>query len=67
VTLLRPAEKVKLGGKTFSRSDSRNSSGMYHSQFVTKVRDYLILFDFHAQTEEEMLKLAETMQTVRFQ
>ena len=63
--LLAPAQ-LSLAGHTFVRIDVLQADGKYHSQFVTVAGDYLLGFDLYAATDEQLMALVQTMQSVHF-
>lgn len=65
--VLVPITEVTLDGHKFVRVDVVTPTGEYQSEFVSVVRDYLVGFDFRAQSERELVDMAETMKSVKFQ
>ena len=64
---IRGPENMLISGHKFVRTDFRFRPGSLLSKFVTLDGDYLIEFDFRAADEEDLAKLADTMQTIKFQ
>jgi hypothetical protein len=65
--VLMPVHEVTLDGYKFVRVDVITPTGEYLSEFVSVMRDYLVGFDFRAQSERELAEMAETMKSVKFQ
>jgi hypothetical protein len=63
--LVRPQE-VAFDGHSFVRAAVITPNGDYQSQYVTVIGDYLVGFDFRAESEREMIEMAETMKTIKF-
>ncbi len=63
--LVRP-QQVAFDGHTFVRGSVITPNGDYQSQYVTIIGDYLVGFDFRAESEREMIEMAETMKTIKF-
>jgi hypothetical protein len=61
----RPHE-VTLDGHSFVRVDVRGPDGVYVSQFVTVMGDYLVGFDFRADSQREMAGIVDTAKTIKF-
>ena len=66
VVLQKPKE-VSISGHTFMRVDIIAPGGIYHSQFVTIVGDYLVGFDFLTTSQAELSSVTATIDTVKFQ
>lgn len=66
-TTIVPPQEVKLGGHSFVRVEIITANGTYQSQFVTVIGDYLVGFDFRAESQKEMDDMAETTKTIKFQ
>jgi hypothetical protein len=64
--LVRPQE-VTFDGHAFARASVITPTGEFHSQYVTVIGEYLVGFDFRAQSERELVEMTETMKTIKFQ
>lgn len=64
--VLFPPQEVSLDGHDFVRVDVITPTGEYVSEYVSILKDYLVGFDFRAQSEKEMVEMAETMKTLKF-
>ncbi len=65
--VLEPIHEVTLDGHTFVRVDVLSPTGEYVSEFVSTMRDYLVGFDFRAQSQRELVEMTETMKSLKFQ
>jgi hypothetical protein len=63
--LVRPHE-LMLDGHTFVRVELITAPGTYQSRYITVIGDYLVGFDFLAQSEREMVEIANTIKSVKF-
>lgn len=63
--LRRPQEQT-FSGRKFMRSDLLHDGSHYEALLDTTVRNYLLVFEFHGRTQEEMDSLARTMESVHF-
>jgi hypothetical protein len=63
--LASPVE-VQLDGHPFVRVDVLGADGIYHSQFVAVMNDYLVGFDFRAQSEKEMIEMEISVKGIKF-
>lgn len=64
--VLIPPQEISLDGHDFVRVDVIMPTGEYVSEYVSILKDYLVGFDFRAQSEKEMVEMAETMKTLKF-
>jgi hypothetical protein len=64
--VLVPPREVTLGGHSFVCVNVITPSGTYQSQFVAVLGDYLVGFDFRAESQREMEDMANTMNTIKF-
>ena len=64
-TIVKP-QHLTFDGHDFVRADIVTSTGVYRTQFVTIIGDYLIGFEFHADSEKERALGADSMKTVKF-
>jgi hypothetical protein len=64
--VLMPVHEVTLNGNKFVRVDVITPTGEYVSEFVSVIREYLVGFDFRAQSERELAEMTETMKTLKF-
>ena len=64
--LVRPQE-VAFDGHSFVRASVITPNGEYHSQYVTVLGNYLVGFDFRADSERELVEMTEMMKSIRFQ
>ena len=64
--VLMPVHEVTLDGHKFVRVDVITPTGEYVSEFVSVIREYLVGFDFRAQSERELAEMTETMKTLKF-
>lgn len=64
--VLVPPQEISLDGHGFVRVDVITPTGEYVSEYVSVINDYLVGFDFRAQSEKEMVEMAETMKTLKF-
>lgn len=64
--VLMPVHEVILDGNKFVRVDVITPTGEYVSEFVSVIREYLVGFDFRAQSERELAEMTETMKTLKF-
>jgi hypothetical protein len=64
--VLMPVHEVILDGYKFVRVDVITPTGEYLSEFVSVIQDYLVGFDFRAQSERELAEISETMKTLKF-
>jgi hypothetical protein len=60
-------QKVEIGGHEFIRADIIMPDGVYRSQFVTAVNDYLVGFEFQALSQREANEIIETTKNIKFQ
>ncbi|MGC2193282.1 MAG: hypothetical protein WA628_01315 [Terriglobales bacterium] len=60
------SQEVAFDGHTFVRGEVITPNGNYQAQYVTVIGDYLVGFDFRAESEREMVEMAETMKTIKF-
>src|ERR1700751_1538330 len=65
--VLEPIHEVSLDGHTFVRVDVLSPTGEYVSEFVSVMRDYLVGFNFRAQSQRELVEMTETMKSLKFQ
>jgi hypothetical protein len=65
--LLREPEQRTFSGRKFVRTDLIHNDSHYEALFDTTVRSYLLLFQFHGRTKEEMDTLARTMESIQFE
>jgi len=63
--LVRPQEAA-FDGHTFIRASVITANGDYHSQYVTVIDDYLVGFDFRAESERELVEMTEMMKSIKF-
>ena len=64
--VLFPPQEISLDGHDFVRVDVITPTGEYVSEYVSILKDYLVGFDFRAQSEKEMAEMSETMKTLKF-
>ena len=64
--LVAPQE-VTYNGHTFTRVQLITPGGQYQSRYITEIGEYLVGFDFLAESERELVELSETIKSVRFQ
>jgi len=62
---LNPAHRITLGGHEFSRIDYRKGE-IFQSLLATEWRGYLLTFDLVAPGAQDLDKLAESLQSLRF-
>jgi hypothetical protein len=55
-----------FSGHEFIESDLMHNDAHYEAVFETKTRDYLLIFQFHGRTQEEMNTLAKSMESLKF-
>lgn len=60
-------QQLAFDGHPFVRASVITPNGEYHSQYVTIMGDYLVGFDFRAESERELVEIAEMMKSIRFQ
>jgi len=60
-------QKINIAGHEFVRADVITPSGVYRSQFVTAVNDYLVGFEFQALSKKEADAMVDTTKTIKFQ
>jgi hypothetical protein len=49
------------------RASVITSTGDFHSEYITVLGDYLVGFDFRAQSERELVEMTEMMKSIKFQ
>jgi hypothetical protein len=64
--LVQPME-VTYYEHTFARVEVIDPAGNYQARYITIVGDYLLGFDFLAESERELAEISNTIKTVRFQ
>lgn len=64
--VLFPPQEVSIDGHDFVRVDVITPTGEYVSEYVSVLKEYLVGFDFRAQSEREMTEMSETMKTLKF-
>ena len=64
--VLASPQDVQLDGHPFVRVDVIGPDGIYHSRFVTVIGDYLVGFDFRAESAREMIEMENTTKSVKF-
>jgi hypothetical protein len=64
--VLVPPQEVTLGGHSFACVNVITPDGTYQSEFVAVMGDYLVGFDFRAESQKEMEEMANTMNTIKF-
>jgi hypothetical protein len=62
-----PPQEITLDGHSFVSVEVATPDGTYQSQFVTAIGDYLVGFDFRAESQKELEDMASTMKTIKFQ
>ncbi len=65
--VLASPRDVTLDGHSFVRVDVITPTGEYESQFLAVMGDYLVGFDFRAESQREMTEMTDTMKTIKFQ
>ena len=65
--IITKPERVTFDGHEFERASIETPAGEYRTQFVTIVGDYLIGFEFHAESQAEQALDVDSMKTVKFQ
>ena len=65
--LLTSPQEVVFDGHTFMRASVITATGDYHSEYITVLGDYLVGFDFRAQSERELVVMTEMMKSIKFQ
>jgi hypothetical protein len=64
---LRGPQQQDFSGRKFMRSDLVHNDSHYEALLDTSLKNYLLLFEFHGRTREEMDALARTMESVKFE
>jgi hypothetical protein len=66
LTILRPAQQLKIAGQNFTRIDLAEKDVHYEALLDTTTRNYFLLFQFHGRTPEEVNALVKTMESAKF-
>lgn len=64
--ILSPPQEMVLNGTKWSRVQLVTPAGNYHSRYVIELGDYLVGFDFITDSEREMVEIANTIKSVKF-
>ena len=64
--LVRPQE-LDIEGHPFVRVQLANAAGNYQARYITVMGDFLVGFDFLAQSEKEMVEIANMIKSIRFE
>lgn len=64
--LVRPHE-LQIEGHSFARVQLVNAAGNYQARYITVMGDYLVGFDFLAQSEKDMVEIANSIKSIRFE
>jgi hypothetical protein len=67
--LLSPISTLNAGGRQFARADrldQEDGRNIYHTRAVTFIRNYALGFDCYSDNRQELEKMFQTLQTLKF-
>jgi len=67
IRVVIPPQNVTYDGHDFVRIDVIMPSGEYRVQLVTAVNDYLVGFEFHAASQEDSVRILDSLRSLKFQ